>query len=484
MDGATVRGRQIAVELASDTAPARKPPTTQPRSGGKAAAIVLNKRLISSVTAGDVLSLFETEGGNFNYVNFATSLHRLGILSRSLEKSSRPLLQELVDRATSSIINESNEWEARGLANACWGTAKIGNVEAPALFEAIAAEAPKKIATFNPQELANTVWAYATAGVEAPALFEAIAAEAPKKIATFNPQDLANTVWAYATAGVEAPALFEAIAAEAPKKMATFNPQNLANTVWAYATAGVEAPALFEAIATEAPKKIATFKPQNLANTVWAYATAGVEAPALFVAIAAEAQKKIAMFTPQALANTVWAYATAGAPALFELIAFRIEAKISEFSPENLSQLHKVYVHLRLESPQHALTLVLSRHEAALRAAHLREEPTPSQSQRDVSAALSRIGWAHDFEHVTAEGISLDMAHPASKFAVEFDGPTHYLAGASGDVSTRALDGKSKSKEQLLRGLGWKLVRVPYFEWMKLRSSAEREAYLRGKIKT
>jgi len=67
MDGATVRGRQIAVELASDTAPARKPPTTQPRSGGKAAAIVLNKRLISSVTAGDVLSLFEVEGSNFNW---------------------------------------------------------------------------------------------------------------------------------------------------------------------------------------------------------------------------------------------------------------------------------------------------------------------------------------------------------------------------------------------------------------------------------
>ncbi|KAJ1455607.1 hypothetical protein M885DRAFT_206732 [Pelagophyceae sp. CCMP2097] len=170
MDGATVRGRPIAVELASDTTPARKPPTTQPRSNGKGAAIALNKRLVSSEAAGDVLSLFEAKGGDFNYVNFATSLHRLGILRRSLKKSSRPLLQKLVDRATSSTINESNEWESRHLANACWGIAKIGNVEAPALFKAIAAEAPKKIATFNSQNLANTVWAYATAGVEAPAL--------------------------------------------------------------------------------------------------------------------------------------------------------------------------------------------------------------------------------------------------------------------------------------------------------------------------
>jgi very-short-patch-repair endonuclease len=74
------------------------------------------------------------------------------------------------------------------------------------------------------------------------------------------------------------------------------------------------------------------------------------------------------------------------------------------------------------------------------------------------------------------------MAQPASKVAVEFDGPTHYLAGAVD--SSRALDGTSKFKERLLRNLGWKLVRVPYYEWDALRSSAGREAYLRGKIKT
>ncbi|KAJ1463443.1 hypothetical protein M885DRAFT_429561, partial [Pelagophyceae sp. CCMP2097] len=232
----TVRGRKIAVETSSK-APARKPPTTQPRTGGRLAAIALNKQLVSSATAADVLSLFEDKGGDFNHVNFATSLHRLGVLGRSFETSSAPLLHKLVDRATSSII-ESNEWESRHLANACWGIAKIGNAEAPALFAAVAAEAPKKIATFKTQELANTVWAYATAGVSAPALFETVAAESSKKIATFDPQNLANTVWAYATAGVAAPALFKAVAAEASKKIAMFSPQELANTVWAYATAG------------------------------------------------------------------------------------------------------------------------------------------------------------------------------------------------------------------------------------------------------
>jgi hypothetical protein len=99
-----------------------------------------------------------------------------------------------------------------------------------------------------------------------------------------------------------------------------------------------------------------------------------------------------------------------------------------------------------------------------------------------VSAAPARIGWPHEFEHVIAEGISLDMAQPASKVAVEFDGPKHYLVGASDDVSTRAFDGTTKSKERLLRRLGWTVVRVPYFAWSRLRSSADREAYLRNRM--
>eukprot|EP00966_Prymnesium_polylepis_P222844 5155282-Prymnesium_polylepis.1 len=54
---------------------------------------------------------------------------------------------------------------------------------------------------FNPQDLANTVWAFAAAGVRAEALFAAADAAVRSRLCDFNPQDLANTVWAFATAG-------------------------------------------------------------------------------------------------------------------------------------------------------------------------------------------------------------------------------------------------------------------------------------------
>ncbi|KAJ1457742.1 hypothetical protein M885DRAFT_615163 [Pelagophyceae sp. CCMP2097] len=671
MDGAMMMDSCLAVDLATTDrgAPVQRANLAHRPPVRSKELLALNTKIVSCANAADVLSLFEDKGADFDFVNLATSLHILGVLSGSFEKSEAPLLQKLVKRATSSVVDDAQRWEPRHLANACWGIAKIEDVEvqalfeavsgvasskmatfeaqnfanivwaysragvkAPALFKAVAAEAPKKIASFKPQELANTVWAFAKAGVAAPGLFEAIAADSSKRIATFYPQPLSNTMWAFAKAGVEAPALFEAVAAEAPKKIPMFNPQDLANTVWAYATAGVKARMLFEAVAAEASKKIAAFNPQDLANTVWAYAaagvkapvlfeavaaaveaptniatfspqtlsnivlayaTAGVEAPAMFKAVAVEATQKIGMFKPhelsnivrafakagvgapalfaavaaeaprkmvffssqiadmvwafakagvaaqklfdsvaaeapkkmancttQDLANIVRAYATAGvgapvlfeavanealrkmatfnpqdlasiawaysvagveAPALFEAIAVRIEAKISDFSPDGLSQMHQVYMYLRLEAPQHALTLLLSRHEAELRAAYSRQESTPSRSQKLVSAVLFDIDWEHELEHVTAEGIRVGMAQPAAKVAVEFDGPTHYLAGSSRGVSTAVLSGASKFKERLLRGLGWQLVRVPYFEWDALHSSALREAYLRSK---
>jgi len=61
---------------------------------------------------------------------------------------------------------------------------------------------------FVPQALANTAWAFATAGHAAPALFDAIGMESAGRMDEFKPQELANTAWAFAKAGHAAPTLF------------------------------------------------------------------------------------------------------------------------------------------------------------------------------------------------------------------------------------------------------------------------------------
>ena len=56
---------------------------------------------------------------------------------------------------------------------------------------------------------------------------------------TFNAQEVANTLWAYATMGREPGAgLMRELEGRAEAMTGTFNTQNVANTLWAYAMMG------------------------------------------------------------------------------------------------------------------------------------------------------------------------------------------------------------------------------------------------------
>ena len=61
-------------------------------------------------------------------------------------------------------------------------------------------------------------------------MFAALATAAKQRMTAFNPQNLANTVWAFATAGENDALLFAALATAAKQRMTAFNPQNLDNT--------------------------------------------------------------------------------------------------------------------------------------------------------------------------------------------------------------------------------------------------------------
>ena len=81
---------------------------------------------------------------------------------------------------------------------------------------------------------------------------------------------------------------------------------------------------------------------------------------------------------------------------------------------------------------------------------------------------------------MTSEGLSLDMAQPDAKRAVEVDGPTHFVKNV---VSTEQVEnGRTRFKSRLLCRLGWDIVHVPFFEWDALKGSSKKDAYLKAKL--
>lgn len=54
---------------------------------------------------------------------------------------------------------------------------------------------------------------------------------------TFQPQSVANMIWAYATLGHQPPGEFlELLCSHAMHELPHFSPQNISNTIWALAT--------------------------------------------------------------------------------------------------------------------------------------------------------------------------------------------------------------------------------------------------------
>lgn len=97
-----------------------------------------------------------------------------------------------------------------------------------------------RLSEFTEQGLANLAWAFATASHDAPALLDALAAQAAPRLSKFTPQGLSMTSWAFATSSHPAPALFDALAAEALPRLDSFPPQPLATLAWAFALLGRE----------------------------------------------------------------------------------------------------------------------------------------------------------------------------------------------------------------------------------------------------
>ena len=66
----------------------------------------------------------------------------------------------------------------------------------------------------------------------------------------FNVQDLANTAWAFATAGQADAVLLLAVARVTEQRLGKFDAQSIANTVWAFTRVQQSDAALFVVLAS------------------------------------------------------------------------------------------------------------------------------------------------------------------------------------------------------------------------------------------
>jgi hypothetical protein len=197
-------------------------------------------------------------------------------------------------------------------------------------------------------------------------------------------------------------------------------------------------------------------------------------------------------FNAQDVANTLWAYATMGrepGAGLMRELEGRAEALVGLNTAE-LCQLHQFFVGCSVE-PRLGVEAIndMQSLKEACRWAFEGTKTAPSATQQQVSETLCHMGLSvEDEARCPKSGYSIDMlvhdstlgmggesSSSASTWAVEFDGPDHFLA-------SRAPTGATLLKRRHLRLLGHALVSVPYWEWSGCKGAGEREQYLKSKL--
>lgn len=185
----------------------------------------LNKAITEAQTADDVLEVtYETivavakglSPSPLSPLNIATALHRI---AKNMEKVSMMRTRRLafarqkeMSMLVSIAMTALPECSAQGISNISWALSKIGG-ELLYLSEMdrIAEVAVTKVGEFNSQNIANIAGAFAAMQHSAPDLFSELSKRASDIIHTFQEQELAQLLWAFASLYEPADPVFDSL---------------------------------------------------------------------------------------------------------------------------------------------------------------------------------------------------------------------------------------------------------------------------------
>jgi len=269
---------------------------------------------------------------------------------------------ELFKGVTECLLRrKDSEFKAQCLSTIAWSfaTAKRRNAS---VFESIAEELIVHVAEVKPQEIANSLWAYAKSRCCHGPLFQALgdAAIANSMIWNFKPQELSNSIWAFATVGLHHAELFRQIEEVVIRKRHDLAPQNVANILWAYAKLQiVPSSSLFTLLLTVSSSKLPQHKPQELSAIIWASAQMCPTCTEFFGLAARGCATRLHEFSPNALANLAKAFATVetDVPSFFGAIVQESVRRLPRFEPLALCNLLRATFEASFNRTLHVHTL-------------------------------------------------------------------------------------------------------------------------------
>jgi len=352
----------------------RKPPKS-------AVAVAINQQLTSLHTPAEVLECALSYKGQMDIVNVVTAVHRstkLALAQRKKNLAQDSRVHELLEHLHTFFEEDMPvHILSRAVGNTAWALAKLHYKEderaVSSILETLQHNFTEFAEHFKPEELMNTVWAFAemsrdTKEGEARVLAVAQAAcRCVKRFPSFTLQQVVYFAWAVARlssnhairsdpkvhAGL---AVFNGLIVERVSAgMDSLTTKNLAMISWAIAhlqkvKSSTEIAPLLLAVVREAEKRgYESFHPGELASIIWALSKCQVAAPEFFGNFQAYIMRKgFRGFSSQDLANVVCAFVNAGMgdDTFFIQLGAQVQKTASQFNKLEKTMVNWAYTQL------------------------------------------------------------------------------------------------------------------------------------------
>ena len=163
----------------------------------------LTVRIKECKNSGDFLQLLSQQGAAFDHIHVSAAWSKFKSMQRGADRGTRIEVVRTLQALTES---QMPKMDGRGVSNILHAIAKAKAADTGSmkqLVNKLMAKATPVSQSFDPQAVANTVWALATMGVTPDEkLLRAMQGRATAVAEEFDPQAVANTVWALDTMGV------------------------------------------------------------------------------------------------------------------------------------------------------------------------------------------------------------------------------------------------------------------------------------------
>ena len=393
-------------------------------------------------------------------------------------------LQHYWDASASKL----GEFKPQELSNTMYACGQLGITPPTDWLQRFWSVSVSKLGEYKPQDFSNTLYACGQLGITPPAdWLQRFWHASASKLGEFKPQGLSNTLYACGQLGITPPAdwlqhYWDASAS----KLGECIPQDFSNTLYACGQLRIVPSAEWlERFWHASALKLGEFNPQNLSNTIYACAQLDVKPPAGWLLCFSDSfERSLLDANEQDLANITLSLTILGLwelrlwPGLWKRLCQSLPRDTAGWSAEahlQAQQLYQAYQTASVERPG-----LLSAPNPELLAAARKSWidgmiDTTSMLHASVSACLTRIGVAHTNERWcerAERSIDIAIEGVGARVAVEVDGPHHFLQDGKQDGSTLL-------RNRMLAAHGWRVAVVDYRAWIRQKTRAHHEEYLR-----